>query len=170
MCQVGRKITTQKQLASILNVSMQAWIKTTKLVSKEVKIHLKKSKLIGLLKTVGESFKIDKKALDIYQNQGSWSKLFMVINLVHIQELLSSAFLSRYSQNLVLNQPKKAITFLFGTSRQKYRQKYPLMNFISMRFCCMEQMLLQLLSDNEQSLLSDYFNVIQHFYLPLSCF
>lgn len=144
-------------------VSLQAWSKTTKLLSKEVKRHLIKSKLI-------DSFKIYKKALDVDQKQASQSKLSMVINLVHKKESLSSGISLRYSKNLAPNQPKKTITFFFGTLRQKSKQKYLFINSISMQFYCIKQMLLELISDTEQSLLSYYFKVIQHFYLSLSCF
>ena len=55
------------------------------------------------------------------------------------------------------------MTFLLGTLQQKHLQK-------SMQPNCIEQMLLQLLSDAEQSLLNYYFKAIQHFDLVLLCF
>lgn len=169
MCQVRRKITTQKQLASMQNVSLQAWNKTTKLLSK-MKRYLKKSHFINSWKITGDSFKIYQKALDVYQKQASQSKLSMINNLVHKKELLSSPVSPRYSQNLAFNQPKKAMTFSLATLRPKHRHKYLLIEFISMLPNCIKQMLLQLLSDAEKSLLSYYFKEIEHSYLPLSCF
>ncbi|BAY86974.1 hypothetical protein NIES267_64850 [Calothrix parasitica NIES-267] len=145
------------------NVILQAWNKTTKLLLKEVKKHFRKYKLIDSWKFAGDSFKIDRKALAVYHKQVSQSKLSMVINLVHKKESLWWTVSPRYSQYLALNELKIIMNFLLGTLKQKQLQK-------SMRPNCINQMLLQLLSDAEQSLLSYYFKAIQHFYLPLSCF
>jgi len=145
------------------NVSLQAWGKNTRLLLKEEKKHLRKSKLIDSWKLKVNFFKIDKKALAVYHKQVSQSKLSMVINLVNQKESLSSAIHPKCSQYLALNQPKITMTFLLGTLQHKQLQK-------SMRSNCINQMLLQLLSNAEQSLLSYYFKAIQYFYLPLSCF
>lgn len=145
------------------NVSLQAWDKTRGLLLKQVKKHLRKYQLIDSWKFVGDSFKIDNKALAVDRKQLSQSQLSIVINLVDKKEFLSSALHPKYSQYLAPNESKKIITFLLGTLQQKHLQK-------SMRSNCINQMLLQLLSDAEQSLLSYYFKAIHHFYLPLLCF
>ena len=145
------------------NVSLQAWDKTRGLLLKEEKKHLRKYQLIDSWKFVGDSLKIDNKALAVDRQQVSQSQLFIVIDLVDKKESLSSALHPKYSQYLAPNESKKIITFLLGTLQQKHLQK-------SMRSNCINQMLLQLLSDGEQSLLSYYFKAIHHFDLPLLCF
>ena len=163
MSQVPRKITTQKQLALMLNVSLQAWKKTAKFLSKEVKRYLIKSELIDSWKFAGDSLKIDKNALDFYQKQASKPKPSMVINLVLKQELLPSTISPTYSEKLAHNEPQKAITFVLATLKQKHTQQYlRLIGFVSMQFKYIGKILL--------SLLSNYFKVIHYLSLPLPCF
>ncbi|MEM7714043.1 MAG: hypothetical protein AAF349_10800 [Cyanobacteria bacterium P01_A01_bin.68] len=81
-------------------VSLQAWDKTRRLLLEEVKKHLRKYQLIDLWKFVGDSFKIDKKALAVYHKQVSQSQLYMVINLIDKKESLSSALHPKCSQYL----------------------------------------------------------------------
>jgi len=167
MFQVRRKITTQEQLALMRSVGLQAWNKTKKLLSKEVKRHPIKSELIDSWKVAVDSFNIYKKDLDVYQKQASQSKLSMVINLVRISSFVPQT----YSEKLAPNESKEAMIFFLGPLRQKYTQQYfKVIGFVSMQFNYISKMLLQLISDAEQSLLSNYFKMIRHLSLRLSCF
>lgn len=167
--QAGREITAQKLRGSMRNVSLQAWNKTEKLLSEEVKKHRIKPELIDPWEIAGDSFKIYEKAIDVYTNFAPSRKPSMVIKLTAKQESRSSGVPFRYTEHLAPNQLTKAISSSLGALRRKYTQQDPLViGFASMQFHFTSQMLLQLLSHTEQKLLNNYFKVIDdHLYMPL---
>ncbi len=169
MSQARREITAQKLRGSMRNVSLQAWNKTEQLLSKEVKRHRIKPEAIDPWEIAGDSFKIYEKAIEIYTNFALPSKSSMVIELAAKKESLSSDVPSKYIEQLAPNQLTKAISSPLGALRRKCTQQDPkVIGFVSMQFHFTSQMLLRLLSHNEQKLLSNYFKVIDdHLYMPL---
>ncbi|MGB6301290.1 MAG: hypothetical protein WBF90_34635 [Rivularia sp. (in: cyanobacteria)] len=169
MSQAGREITAQKLRGSMRSVSLQAWNKTEKLLSKEVKRHRIKPELIDPWEITEDSFKIYEKALDVYTNFAPPRKPSMVVKLLAKEESLSSDVSLRYTEQLAPNQLTKAISSPLGALRRKYTQQDPkVIGFASMQFHFTSQMLLQSLSLTEQKLLNNYFKVIDdHLYMPL---
>ena len=169
LSQTGREKTAQKLRESLGNVSLRAWNKTETLLFKEVKRHRIKSELIDPWEIARDSFEIYEKALNVYTQQAPLRQLSMVMKLARQQKSLSSKALSIYSKQLAPNQLAKAISPAVGALRKKYTQQDPrVIGVVSMQFHYTGQMLLELLSDEEQSLISGYFKVIDdHLYMPL---
>ena len=82
---------------SMRNVSLKAWNTTIKILFKEVKRHITKSKLINSWNIAGNYFKISKKVLDVYQKKVSQFKLSTFTDWEHERESLSSAVIQRCS-------------------------------------------------------------------------
>ena len=158
LSQVGREKTTQKLRGAMRNVSLQAWNKTENLLFKEVKRHRIKPSAIDPWEITGDSFKIYEKALDVYIEQPPSQQL----------SRKSRSFSKTPSSYTAPNQLVKAISASLGALRQKYTQQVPrVIGFVSMHHYT-SQMLLQLFSPLEQSLLSGYFKAIDdHLYMPL---
>ena len=158
LSQVRREKTTQKLRGAMRNVSLQAWNKTENLLFKEVKRHRIKPSTIDPWEITGDSFKIYEKALDVYIEQPPSQQLSRE----------SRSFSKAPSSYTAPNQLVKAISASLGALRQKYTQKDPrVIGFVSMHHYT-SQMLLQLLSPLEQSLLSAYFKAIDdHLYMSL---
>lgn len=161
LSQAGREITAQKLRSSMRNVSLQAWNKTEKLLSKEVKRHRIKSEFIDPWKIAEDCFIIYEKTLEVYLQYAQISEASTVDSLTHNKESVSSYISSTHIT--------KAIGFSLGILRDKYTQQDPrVIGFVSMQFHYTGQLLLQLLSDTEQKLLGNYFKVIDdHLYMPL---
>ncbi|MBV6624765.1 MAG: hypothetical protein KI793_17815 [Rivularia sp. (in: Bacteria)] len=166
--QARREITAQKLKASMRNISLQAWKKTEKLLTKQPKRHRIKAELIDPWEITRDSFTIYEKSLDVYM-QAAPREPSMLIELAAKDESLSSPEEPTYVEQLAPYQLTKAISSSLGDLRQKYTQKDPrVIGFVSMQFHYTGQMLLQLLSGIEQSILSTYFKVIDDcLYMPL---
>ncbi|MEO1429425.1 MAG: hypothetical protein AAFV71_10245 [Cyanobacteria bacterium J06633_8] len=166
--QARREITAQKLKDSMGNISLQAWNKTEKLLSKELKRHRIKTDLIDPWEITRDSFNIYEKSLDVYMQAAPWEPS-MLVELAPPDESLSSPANQTGVQGLALNQLTKAISSSLGNLRQKYTQQDPrVIGFVSMQFHYTGQMLLQLLSGIEQNILSTYFKVVDdHLYMPL---
>ncbi|AFY59203.1 hypothetical protein Riv7116_6890 [Rivularia sp. PCC 7116] len=163
-----REITAQKLKSSMRNVSLQAWNKTEKLLSKQLKRHRIKTELIDPWEITRDSCKIYEKSLDVYMRAAP-GEPSMVSELASKEESRASPEDPIYAQRLAPNQLTKAISSSLGDLRQKYTQKDPrVIGFVSMQFHYTGQMLLHLLSGIEQSILSTYFKVVDdHLYMPL---
>jgi hypothetical protein len=168
MSQVGREITAQKIRTSMGNVSLQAWNKTEKLLSKEVKRHRIKPYEIEIWEIAGDSFKIYDKALDVNRHLVPSHRPSMVIKLAPKKKLLSSSFLLRYTKQLAPTQLTNAISSSLGALRRKPTlQNAKAISFVSISYFT-SKMFLQLLSHIEQKLLSNYFKIVDDYlYIPL---
>ncbi len=100
----------------------------------------------------------------------AWNKTEqLVVKLPAKEESLCSGVPLRYTEQLAPNQLTNPVGFPLGGLKRKYTQKdLKVIGFVSMQFHYTSQMLLQLLSHNEQKLLSNYSKVINdHLYMPL---
>ena len=165
----GRTQTAELLMQSLRSVSAQAWNKTEALLSKEVQQHQINPNFINPWDIAADSFNIYKKALAVYAQQGTSRPLAGVIGLGNTSHPLYQEALEVDTEQVAPSQLSTVIGSEIGLLRKKYTTDDPrIIGFVSMQFHYTSQMLLELLSPIEQSMVGAYFKVIDdHLYMPL---
>jgi hypothetical protein len=136
---VNREVLLDQLMSDLRSVSVKAWNLTESLLAYEVKRHCIQSKLID-----------------------PW-QVSQDVHAIYGKALLA------YVQKIPPPQLSLQITADLGEIRQQYTLIDPrLIGFVSMQFHYSGQMLLKSIPKPEQSILADYFKVVDdHLYMPL---
>lgn len=165
----GRQKTAEKLSHSLRFISAQAWNKTESLLAQEVRRHKINPRLINPWDIAADCFRIYDKVLELYTEQTTSRQLSSVVKLADRSSQIYQKALEVYTEQVAPSQLAALIGDEMGMLQKKYTANDPrVKGFVSLQIHFTSQMLLEMLSPLEQTLMSAYFKVIDdHFYMPL---
>ncbi|HBB34021.1 MAG TPA: hypothetical protein DDZ80_22670 [Cyanobacteria bacterium UBA8803] len=136
---IGRSQVAKILQESLRSTSLDAWYKTERLISKEMKRHQINPRLVDPWHITEDSFRVFEKVIEVYAKQASPQRLAIVIGSD------------------------------VGGIRKKYTAEDPrIIGFVSMQFHYTGQILLSNIPESERDSVRQYFKVIDdHLYMPL---